>query len=76
MVVRDETAWLLWGSACNYIVESGCMERACRLSPPELLLIAVSLYTCRHSNEEYYFYSTFDRITSGEVPIKVMAEIL
>ena len=76
MVVRDETAWLLWGSACNYIVESGCMERACRLSPPELLLIAVSLCTCRRSNEEYYFYSIFDRITSGEVPIKVMAEIL
>ena len=27
-------------------------------------------------NEEYYFYSTFDRITSGEVPIRVMAKIL
>ena len=37
---------------------------------------AVSLCTCRRSNEEYFFYSTFDRITSGEVPIKVMAEIL
>ena len=49
---------------------------ACRLSPPELFLIAVSLCTCRRSNEEYYFYSTFDRITSGEVPIRVMAEIL
>ena len=47
-----------------------------RLSPPKLFLIAVSLCTCRHSNEEYYFYSTFDRITSGEVPIRVMAEIL
>ena len=31
-------------------------------------LIAVSLCTCRHSNEEYYFYSTFDRITSGDKP--------
>ena len=41
-----------------------------------LFLIAVSLCTCRHSNEEYCFYSTFDRITSGEVPIRVMAEIL
>ena len=38
--------------------------------------IAVSLCTCRRSNEEYYFYSTFERITSGEVPIRVMAEIL
>ena len=47
-----------------------------RLSPPKLFLIAISLCTCRHSNEEYYFYSTFDRITSGEVPIRVMAEIL
>ena len=37
---------------------------------------AVSLCACRHSNEEYCFYSTFDRITSGEVPIRVMAEIL
>ena len=27
MVVRDGTARLLWGSACNYIAESGCMER-------------------------------------------------
>ena len=76
MVVRDGTARLLWGSACNYIAESECMEGACRLSPPELFLIAVSLCTCRRSNEEYYFYSTFDRITSGEVPIRVMAEIL
>ena len=75
-VLRDGTAGLLWGSACNYIAESECMEGACRLSPPELFLIAVSLCTCRHSNEEYYFYSTFERITSGEVPIKVMAEIL
>ena len=41
-----------------------------------LFLIAVSLCTSRHSNEENYFYSTFDRITSGEIPIKVMAEIL
>ena len=47
-----------------------------RLSPPKLFLIAVSLCTCRHSNEEYLLYSTFDRITSGEVPIRVMAEIL
>ena len=76
MVVRDGTAGLLWGSACNYIVESECMEGAYRLRPPYLFLIAVSLCTCRHSNEEYYFYSTFERITSGEVPIRVMAEIL
>ena len=41
-----------------------------------LFLIAVSLCTCRLSNEEYLFYSTFDRITSGEIPIRVMAEIL
>ena len=27
-------------------------------------------------SDENTFYSTFDRITSGEVPIKVMAEIL
>ena len=26
-VLRDGTARLLWGSACNYIAESGCMER-------------------------------------------------
>ena len=26
-----------------------------RLGPPELFPIAVSLYTCRRSNEEYYF---------------------
>ena len=75
-VLRDGTAMLLWRSACNYIAESECMEGACRLSPPELFLIAVSLCTCRRSNEEYYFYSTFERITSGEVPIRVMAEIL
>ena len=31
---------------------------------------AVSLCACRHSNEEYCFYTTFDRITSGEVPIR------
>ena len=48
----------------------------CGMGPPELFLIAVSLCTCRRSNEEYCFYSTFDRITSGEVPIRVMAEIL
>ena len=41
-----------------------------------LFLIAVSLCTGRRSNEEYCFYSIFDRITSGEVPIRVMAEIL
>ena len=46
------------------------------ISPLFLFLIAVSLCTCRHSNEEYLLYSTFDRITSGEVPIRVMAEIL
>ena len=28
MVVRDGTAGLLWGSACNYIAESECMEGA------------------------------------------------
>ncbi len=55
MVVRDGTAGLLWGSACNYIAESECKEGACRLSPPELFLIAVSLCACRHSNEEYCF---------------------
>ena len=27
-------------------------------------------------SDENTFYSTFDRITSGEVPIRVMAEIL
>ena len=74
--MRDGTAGLLRGSACYYIAESGCMERACRLSPPELFLIAVSLCTGRRSNEEYCFYTTFERITSGEVPIRVMAEIL
>ena len=31
---------------------------------------AVSLCTCRRSNEEYCFYTTFERITSGEVPIR------
>ena len=44
---------LLWGSACNYIVESECMEGAYRLRPPFLFLIAVSLCACRRSNEEY-----------------------
>ena len=58
-IVRDGTAWLLWGSACNYIVESECMEEAYRLRPPFLFLIAVSLCTCRHSNEEYYFLFYF-----------------
>ena len=42
---------------------------------PFWFLIAVSLCTGRRSNEDF-FYSTFDRITSGEVPIRVMAEIL
>ena len=58
-VLRDGTAWLLWGSACNYIAESECMEEAYRLRPPFLFLIAVSLCTCRHSNEEYYFLFYF-----------------
>ena len=62
-IVRDGTA-------------GGQLAITCWLRPPFLLLIAVSLCTCRRSNEEYYFYSTFDRITSGEVPIRVMAEIL
>ena len=62
-VVRDGTA-------------RGQLAITCWLRPPFLFLIAVSLCTCRRSNEEYYFYSTFDRITSGEVPIRVMAEIL
>ena len=62
-IVRDGTA-------------GGQLAITCWLRPPFLFLIAVSLCTCRHSNEEYYFYSTFDRITSGEVPIRVMAEIL
>ena len=43
---------------------------------PFLFLIAVSLCTGRRSNEDNIIYSTFDRITSGEVPIRVMAEIL
>ena len=51
--MRDGTAWLLWGSACNYIAESECMEGAYRLRPPFLFLIAVSLCACRRSNEEY-----------------------
>jgi hypothetical protein len=46
------------------------------LRPPFLFLIAVSLCTCRRSNEEYCFYTTFERITTGEVPIRIMAEIL
>ena len=58
-ILRDGTAWLLWGSACNYIVESECMERAYRLRPPFLFLIAVSLCACRRSNEEYYFLFYF-----------------
>ena len=62
-IVRDETA-------------GGQLAITCWLRPPFLFLIAVSLCTCRRSNEEYYFYSTFERITSGEVPIRVMAEIL
>ena len=40
-----------------------------------LFLIAVSQWTGRQSNEEYC-YSTFDSINSGEVPNRVMAEIL
>ena len=60
-IVRDGTA-------------GGQLAITCWLRPPFLFLIAVSLCACRHSNEEYYFYSTFDRITSGEVPIRVMAE--
>ncbi len=32
-VLRDGTARLLWGSACNYIAESGCMERVSSLLP-------------------------------------------
>lgn len=31
---------------------------------------AVSLCACRHSNEEYCFYTTFERITSREVAIR------
>ena len=60
-IVRDGTA-------------GGQLAITCWLRPPFLFLIAVSLCTCRHSNEEYYFYSTLERITSGEVPIRVMAE--
>ena len=62
-IVRDGTA-------------GGQLAITCWLRPPFLLLIAVSLCACRHSNEKYLLYSTFDRITSGEVPIWVMAEIL
>ena len=32
-VLRDGTAGLLWRSACNYIAESGCMERVSSLLP-------------------------------------------
>ena len=46
------------------------------MGTPFLFPIAVSLCTSRHSNEDNIVYSTFDRITSGEVPIRVMAEIL
>ena len=60
-IVRDGTA-------------GGQLAITCWLRPPFLFLIAVSLCTGRRSNEEYYFYSTFERITSGEVPISVMAE--
>lgn len=35
-----------------------------------LFLIAVSLCTGHHSNEDNIVYSTFDRIISREVPIK------
>ena len=62
-IVRDGTA-------------GGQLAITCWLRPPFLFLIAVSLCTCRRSNEEYCFYTTFERITSGEVPIRVMAEIL
>ena len=46
------------------------------VSPLFLFPTAVSLCAVRRSNEENYFYFTLDRITSGEVPIWVMAEIL
>ena len=54
----------------------GAWGAAYWLRPPFLFPTAVSLCTCRRSNEEYCFYTTFERITSGEVPIRVMAEIL
>ena len=72
---KDVTA--LWCSEpLRYKVggPSKVCARFCGMGPPELFLIAVSLCACRRSNEESYFYSTFDRITSGEVPIRVIAE--
>ena len=40
-----------------------------------LFLIAVSLCTCRRSNEEYYFYSTFERNTTIVTLISQMTQI-
>ena len=45
-IVRDGTA-------------GGQLAITCWLRPPFLFLIAVSLCTCRHSNEEYYFLFYF-----------------
>ena len=44
------------------------MGAVCRLRPPELVLIAVSLCACRHSNEEYCFILLLTGLPQGKCP--------
>ena len=63
------------GTALLQLADWGCMGDGLLVVTTILFLTAVSQWTGRQSNEEYC-YSTFDSINSGEVPIRVMAEIL
>ena len=45
-VVRDGTARLLWRSACNYIAESGCMER---VSSIDAMKLSISVFFLDYS---------------------------
>ena len=56
-----------WGgmaTICYSLMIGGAWGTNCWLRLPFLFLTAVSLCTCRHSNEEYLLYSTFDRINN------------
>ena len=45
-VLRDGTAKLLWRSACNYIAESGCMER---VSSIDAMKLSISVFFLDYS---------------------------
>ena len=45
-VLRDGTARLLWGSACNYIAESECMER---VSSIDAMKLSISVFFLDYS---------------------------